>query len=294
MRYSVQTAVLPELSCQQVVEKLSRHGYDAVEWRIHEDYHVSPARVLECAPELKRLCADHGLAISCLTGYAPLEDLDQQRRMVEACALMACPRYRPGAVIYDGSRPYDALYQQTVERLGRIIEVTSPLGVKPIIETHFSTIAPSASLAHRLVQHFDATKIGVNYDPANLIIEGREAWQMGLELLGPYLDYVHAKNIAWNRVDGRWRWVFDAMQSGQVDWREVMTALRSVGYDGYVSFENFYKVPMRSTGFVGEDLTQIESEYRDIDERLREDLAFIKKCVSRMIQEPVVPAKAGT
>ncbi|MCI0528132.1 MAG: hypothetical protein L0Y56_11905, partial [Nitrospira sp.] len=65
----------------------------------------------------------------------------------------------------------------------------------------------------------------------------------------------------------------------QVNWREVMQILKKIGYDGYLSFENFYKVPMQSRGYVGEDLSQKEDAYRDIDQRLEEDLAFIKQCL---------------
>ena len=276
MKFSVQTAVLPELTREQVVEKLHAHGYDGVEWRIHEDYHIAPRELVARARAIKGLVDAHGLEVSCLTGYAPIGDLAQQRWFGEACAVMGCPRYRPGAVIYDGTRDYKELYQATVDALGKVIDTISSFAVKPVIETHFGTIAPSAGLAYRLVQHFDPGKIGVNYDPANLIIEGREAWQMGLELLGPYLDYVHAKNIAWVREKGAWRWVFASMTEGQVDWAEVMRLLRRVGYDGYVSFENFHLVPMKSKGFVGEDLTQHAEVFRDIDQRLDEDLRYLK------------------
>ena len=275
LKFSVQTAVLPELTREQVVEKLSAHGYYGVEWRVHEDYHIPPKELVSRAREIKRLVDDHGLEVSCLTGYAPVTDLAQQRWFAEACAVMSCPRYRPGAVLYDGTSNYRDLYQATVDALGAVIETVSPFGVKPVIETHFGTIAPSASLAFRLVQHFDPGKIGVNYDPANLVIEGRESWQMGLELLGPYLDYVHAKNIAWVREDGKWRWVFASMEGGQVDWAEVMRALDLVGYSGTISFENFYLVPMRSKGYVGEDLTQHAEVFRDIDQRLDEDLRYL-------------------
>lgn len=280
MKFSVQTAVLPELTREEVVAALSRHGYDAVEWRLHADYHVDPAGLPGSAQALAQLCADHGLAVSCLMGYAPLDDLDLQQRIAEACAITGCPRYRPGAVIYDGTRPYAELFAETVDRLARVIDVVAPFGVKPVIETHFNTIAPSTALAHRLVCAFPPERIGVNFDPANMIIEGREAWKMGLELLGPYLDYVHAKNIAWLREDGRWRWVFAALDSGMVDWREIMTALRSVGFDGCISNENFFEVPMRMRGFVGEDLTQHLDRYRDVDERLASDLAFLKACAT--------------
>jgi sugar phosphate isomerase/epimerase len=277
LKFSVQTAVLPELSREQVVEKLRAHGYDGVEWRVHEDYHIAPKELVSRARDIKRLVDDHGLGVSCLMGYAPLADIDQQLWFAEACAVMQCPRYRPGAVLYDGTKSYRALYQGTLDALGSAIEAISPFGVKPVIETHFGTIAPSAALALRLVEHFDPARVGVNLDPANMIIEGRESWQMALELLGPYLDYAHAKNIAWVREDGKWRWVFASMADGQVDWAEVMGALARVGYDGYISFENFFEVPMKSKGYVGEDLTQHAAVFRDIDQRLEDDLRFLKR-----------------
>jgi len=277
MKFSVQTATLPELTREQVVDKLSAHGYDGVEWRVHEDYHIAPRDLLARAKEIKRVVDDRGLEVSCLMGYAPLTDIEQQRWFAEACAIMRCARYRPGAVIYDGTRHYSELFQASVDALGKVIEAVSPFGVKPIIETHFGTIAPSASLALRLVQSFAPARIGINYDPANLVIEGKESWQMGLELLGPYLDYVHAKNIAWVQENGTWRWVFAAMDEGQVDWTEVMRALDRVGYDGYVSFENFYRVPIKSKGYVGEDLTQHVEVFRDVDQRLDEDLRYLKE-----------------
>jgi len=280
MKFSVQTAVLPELTREQVVKKLSQHGYDGVEWRLHEEYHIKPSEVLKEAREIKKLVEDHGLEVSCLMGYLPLENIEAQEQVAQACAIMECPRYRPGAVLYDGTKNYHDLYRETVDKLGKVLDVVSRYRVKPIIETHFNTLAPSASLAYRLVQNFDPAHIGINYDPANLIIEGREAWQMGLELIGPYLDYVHAKNVSWVLEDGTWRWKFDAMDRGQVNWREIMQILKKIGYAGYLSFENFYKVPMRSRGYVGEDLSQKEAVYRDIDQRLEEDLAFIKRCLN--------------
>lgn len=280
MKFSVQTAVLPELTREQVVAALRRHGYDGVEWRLHEEFHVKPSELRATAPAIGRLVRDHGLEVSCLMGYAPLEDVGLQERIAEACAVMACPRYRPGAVLYDGTRNYRDLFSRTVDALGMAIEAVAPYRVKPVIETHFGTIAPSASLAYRLVQHFDPAHVGINYDPANLVIEGREAWRLGLELIGPYLDYVHAKNVSWVREDGAWRWRFDAMDRGQVDWREVAGVLQQVGYDGWISFENFYEVPVRSRGYVGEDLTRAAGAARDVDARLAEDLAFIRRCLA--------------
>jgi hypothetical protein len=46
MKFSVQTAVLAELTPRQIVEKLCAHGYPAVEWRVHPDYHIHPRQLV--------------------------------------------------------------------------------------------------------------------------------------------------------------------------------------------------------------------------------------------------------
>jgi hypothetical protein len=56
-----------------------------------------------------------------------------------------------------------------------------------------------------------------------------------------------------------------------------MRSLARVGYDGYTSFEDFYRVPIQSKGYVGEDLTQHAEVFRDIDERLEEDIRYLKR-----------------
>jgi hypothetical protein len=75
-------------------------------------------------------------------------DLGQQRAFAEACAIMGCPRYRPGAVLYDGTCNYQQLYQASVDALGRVIEAVSSFSVKPIIETHFGTSHQARALRY--------------------------------------------------------------------------------------------------------------------------------------------------
>jgi sugar phosphate isomerase/epimerase len=116
--------------------------------------------------------------------------------------------------------------------------------VQACIEMHMDIITPSAGLAHRIVSHFDPAHVGVIFDPGNMVVEGYEQYQMALELLGPYLSHVHAKNCLWEKVgeeDGvaRWQWKMAAVKQGQTDWKKVVAALKKVGYNGWLSFEDF-------------------------------------------------------
>jgi sugar phosphate isomerase/epimerase len=128
----------------------------------------------------------------------------------------------------------------------RVQELGGRFGIKALIEMHMNMIAPSAGLARRLVEGFDPERIGVIFDPGNMVYEGYEQYRMGLEVLGEYLAHVHVKNAVWERnpnqknaTDPAWRTVSAPMREGFANWPQVIADLKSVGYDGWLSFEDF-------------------------------------------------------
>ena len=118
-------------------------------------------------------------------------------------------------------------------------------------------------------------------DPANLVIEGSMDLRLALDMIGPFVDLVHVKNISWERTAaGKWRWRFDELADGMCDWAVVLPALKAIGYDGWLSFENLWRVPVRHRGYVAEDLADASLPPRDIDERLTAELAWLRERVA--------------
>jgi sugar phosphate isomerase/epimerase len=66
-----------------------------------------------------------------------------------------------------------------------------------------------------------------------------------LETLGPYLAHAHVKNARWRQTDRRadgslaWQAEWAPLDAGIVNLRDLVAALRDVGYDGWVSVEDF-------------------------------------------------------
>lgn len=278
MKYSVFSGVLPELSADEVCRRLGRHGYHGVEWRVDGEYHFRAATIDRDAPRIKALCDAHGLEVAGLTSYVRPGDDDAIARLLDACGSMGCRRFRVFSARYDPGVGYFAIRDRTraeLERLARRLEGT---GVKALLEIHFGTIVTSPALAFELLRDLDPTTIGVILDPANLVIEGSMDLQMALDMLGQRVDLVHVKNIRWERPPaGKWRWRFDELADGQCDWAEVIRVLRARGYDGWLSLENLWRVPVRHTGYVDEDLADASLPPRDIDQRLRDELAFLRR-----------------
>jgi sugar phosphate isomerase/epimerase len=278
VKYSVFSGVLPELAAAEVCRHLAQHGYDGVEWRVDGEYHFREATVDRDAPRIKQLCDAHGLEVAGLTSYVRPDEDDAIGRLIDACRTLGCPRFRIFSARYEPALGYFALRDRTraqLERLARRLEGT---GVKALLEIHFGTIVASPALAFELLRDLDPKTIGVILDPANLVVEGGMDLRMGLDMLGERVDLVHVKNIRWEQTPaGRWRWRFDELADGQCDWVEVIAALRAAGYDGWLSLENLWRVPVRHTGYVDEDLADASLPPRDIDRRLKDELAFLRR-----------------
>ncbi|MBS1251453.1 MAG: Inosose dehydratase [Anaerolineales bacterium] len=156
---------------------------------------------------------------------------------------------------------YAQRFAAAKEFLTEVEALAHDYGVKALIETHHRTICPSASLAYRLVSHFDPETIGVIYDPGNMVHEGFEDYRIGLELLGPYLAHVHLKNAAFSRPEGDggvWTPHWAPLEDGVVDFPQLFDALHEVDYAGWLVVEDF-------------------SAARPSREALRHNLAFIQQ-----------------
>lgn len=259
-RYAAFTVMMPEYELAAAAALLSELGYQGVEWRVHSVPKDMPSQpdfwrgnratidigtITQSARDVKKLSEDHGLTIIGLGTYLSYKLLSDVERCMEAARTMGCGSIRVSAAKYDGSENYNDMYEEAVEGYAQVEELARKYGVRANIEIHHGSICSSASLAYRLVSNFDPDYLGVIMDPGNMVFEGYENWQLGLELLGPYLSYVHVKNSATTRNgsldDGTaiWKPAVVPMKEGAVSWREVIMALNKVGYRGWMSFEDF-------------------------------------------------------
>jgi sugar phosphate isomerase/epimerase len=224
---------------------------------------VAVDNVLEKAEEIKNLCDQYGLEIAALATYLQCGEVGKIDQVLQAASVMACPRIRVNVPVYDGSENYNDVFAKTVSEIRVLEKLAKKYNVKINFEIHHKRIIPSVSAAYRLVSDFDSRYIGVIHDAGNMVHEGYEQYKMGLEILGTYLDHVHIKNARWinedmpAESDYRWKAEWCPLKKGQVNFKVLLDALKAVGYDGYLSFEDF-------------------SNEVSTDEKLEGNIAFIK------------------
>lgn len=283
MSLSVFTVVMGEYSPDGVVRELASLGYDAVEWRIHPDFHIHPEALEGVAGKIGRLTESSGLRVSSLGTYVRVDQPEYLERCCRAAVAMGCPRVRIAlARDYDGTVPYSIALALAKEHLRSAEPILERHGVRGLLETHHGSLAESASGARRLLDGVSPERFGVIFDPANMIISGRESWAMAIDVLGEYLAHVHVKNISWVRDDvAGWHWQYDRLDTGMVDWAQVVAALQVAGYDGDLSIEDLYGTPLATTGLAGEAIGEHRRAGVSTRQKLEEDLAYIRRCLAR-------------
>ena len=278
MKHSIFTVVMPEFEVAEAAQKMKEWGYDGAEWRVTNVPSPMPsipnywsankatvdfAKLPKSASEARKLSDAAGLAIPSLATYLGCTDLESVKKAMEAALIMGAPMLRVSVPGYDAKTNYRTLFAKAQADYAKVESLARENKLKACIEIHMGNICPSASAAYRFVSVFDPKHVGVIFDPGNMIYEGMENWQFGLELLGEYLAHVHVKNSGWRIMYGEpngnlvWQPYMATLRAGMVNWSDVLAALRAVKYKGWLSNEDF-------------------SSDQATEPKLRDDLGYLK------------------
>lgn len=281
---SVFTVMLPELTPAEGAAALQRHGYSGVEWRVSDEKRASGSAgrlafwgVNKCtlpsseeaAAQARDLAAAHGLAIPGLGTYIDVGDLaltERAMRFAQICGARNI-RVNPGRWPDPDGLSYADSFARATRFLEGCQELARQYGVRAIVEMHHGTITCSATLAQRLVAPFDPDFIGVLHDAGNMAREGYEDYELGLQVLGPWLAHVHIKNARYVAPEGGgvWQAEWSPLEDGVVDWDALFGALKRAGYEGWLGIEDF-------------------SGARPVDEALAHNIAFLQAAIARVFE----------
>ncbi|MFC0214934.1 sugar phosphate isomerase/epimerase family protein [Paenibacillus chartarius] len=263
MKLSVFTVATPDLTPEQLAQEAKAAGLQGIEWRYKEVPEgakgeapsfwrnnlcsISPFAGDEEKLRFKAAAESEGLVSLSVTPYVGVGDVAGTEEVLRTAKLIGASFIRVGIAGYTSASTstYPVLFEQTRGFLQEAAELCRQYGVKGLVETHHNTIAASASAARRLLDGFDPDVLGVLYDPGNMVHEGYEQYRAGIEMLGPYLAHVHVKNAKWlpgeRAAEGTIAWTssWAPIREGVVNWKTVIDALKSVGYDGYLGVEDF-------------------------------------------------------
>jgi sugar phosphate isomerase/epimerase len=124
-------------------------------------------------------------------------------------------------------------YGKLLARIGEISAALAPMGITLALETGQETAAELL----QFLNDVPGGKVAVNFDPANLILYGTGDPIEAIHILGRHIRHVHIKDAIPAEKPGL-EWGKEvAIGTGQVDFDEMLLALREIGYAGPLVIE---------------------------------------------------------
>lgn len=133
------------------------------------------------------------------------------------------------------SKSDPSAFDKLVDRLQRLLDLIHPTGVTLCFETGQETAAD----LHAFLQAINRPNVGVNFDPANMILYGKGDPVDAVQRLMPYVRHVHAKDARKITPANPDAWAGDEVPLGQGDARldQVIAALWQHHYPGALAIE---------------------------------------------------------
>jgi L-ribulose-5-phosphate 3-epimerase len=168
-------------------------------------------------------------------GVVPDVTWDENWRNIQAVAALAARLGLKLVTFHAGFLPHDETdpdFRKLLERIDRIAGVFARDGIALGFETGQETAETLAAFL-RVLGRKD---VGVNFDPANMILYDKGEPLAALRTLGPWIRQCHLKDARRTRVPGTWGEEV-AVGTGEVDWASFLGTLDALGFRGDLCIE---------------------------------------------------------
>lgn len=240
MKIAFSTLGCPDFSWQDIYSMAKDLGFDGIEIRgLGDDIFAvnAPPFTGEQLPKTVQKLKSLHLEIPCLSSNCALKFADRKEenrreigQYIELAQKLGTPYIRVLADLHKEPEGEvdDALI---VEQLQALAPVAEAAGVTLLVETN-GVYADTARL-RGLLEHVASDAVGALWDMHHPYRIMGEAPETTVQNLGAYIKYIHVKDSVMTENGVEYR----MMGEGDLPVDEMVFALRSINYDGYISLE---------------------------------------------------------
>lgn len=245
MRTSLFSESLFALPLQDAIKSTAEIGFDAIElacWKPHFDYPMT-ARNAESVAEWIR---DAGLAVSALslqlggieTGFTDQTISRDQLKMAETLIGLA-PVFQTNLIQMNPGPPASRDAEEKhwlclADAVCELAAMAREAGVKLAFHSTLRQLTDTLSSTERFLEMAPSDCMGVTVDFTNLSFAGESAAPIISRLKGR-IYHTHLKNA---RMGPDGSLTFESLDTGPIDYSQVLPLLDAAGYDGYLSIES--------------------------------------------------------
>jgi sugar phosphate isomerase/epimerase len=168
-------------------------------------------------------------------GIVPDNTWDENWENIQAIAGIAQSMNIGLVTFHAGFLPHDERDPEFAKLLHRL-RLVADLFASNNIDLALETGQETAASLDAFLRQLQRANVGVNFDPANMILYDKGNPIEALRALAPWLKQCHLKDANRTKVTGTWG---DEVPvgTGQVNWTEFFATLNAIGFNGNLCIE---------------------------------------------------------
>lgn len=236
----------------EMFSQIKQAGFDGIELNVDPPGHSSHSLSLDITDEalrdILRLSKQYALPVvsissSMLAHYmgSPDPAENEQAKQIITCQLRCARALEaqgilvvPGGVTQQGS--FQKAYETSKRTLAELEPVILEYGLHVGVENVWNGFFMSPFDMAKFIDDFACPLVGAYYDVGNVVaFSWSEYW---IDVLGSRILHVHVKDF--KRQSGLHSGgTFIGLTDGDVNWRQVVPAIKNTGFNGYLTTEVF-------------------------------------------------------
>lgn len=168
-------------------------------------------------------------------GLVPDDTWEENWENAQANAALAAQLGLKLVTFHAGFLPHDEAdpeFEKLQHRIRLVADVFAARG----IDLAFETGQERADTLRAFLEKLGRANVGVNFDPANMLLYDQGDPIAALRTLAPWVRQCHIKDANRTRTPGAWGDEVVA-GTGQVNWREFFSVLREIQFNGWCCIE---------------------------------------------------------
>jgi L-ribulose-5-phosphate 3-epimerase len=227
-------------------------GFTAIAWTCRPGAHILPENVERDLPRAIAAAGRNGLAVPMLITAINTVNAARAEAILDTMRQAGITRYRAPNFRYDYSRDLPSQWEALKPQLAALAELNEKYGVTAMFHTHSAQGSVGGGLwdLWLLVKDFAPSVLAINYDLGHAFVRGGTEWMQTARFAHRHVQALSVKDVQWVRrkdaVPGAWPWTPEFVPPGQgmVNFRDMFTYFKSVGFSGPIEVYYEYEVPL--------------------------------------------------
>lgn len=261
------------LDYNEMAAAAANMGFNGIDLTVRPKGHVLPERVVDDLPKAVKAMNTYGLKPNMMTTNVwDTTDL-KNKTVLETASKLGFEYYRTAWLSYTETKSIkdnQALYAKQAKHLEKLNKNLNLIGC---YQNHAGNHvgAPIWDLPLILADS-NNVNIGCQYDIRHAMVEGGQSWELGLQVIRPYIKTLVIKDFIWKKQNEVWKPFNVPLGQGMVDFKKYFSILKKYKINVPISLHLEYDL-----GGAEHGNREISMDKNQVFDFMKADLSYLRQ-----------------